>query len=1201
MIDGTKLGRYEIRSKIGEGGMGEVYLAQDTKLDRKVALKILPADVASQRDRMERFIREAKSAAALNHPNIAHIYEIGEHDGTHFIAMEYIDGETLREKIHKSRVPLSKLLKYLNQVAEGLGKAHAAGIVHRDLKPENIMITRDDYAKVLDFGLAKLVEPQRSFGSGSGSSEVATALMHQHSTPGMVMGTIGYMSPEQASGRVHEIDHRSDIFSFGCILFEAATGQRAFEGKDALDSLHKIVHAPTPQLKDVNPLAPDELQRIVRRCLAKESEKRYQSIKEVAIELDDLQQDLKAQTASNYSGHAVSSTSAATSASARAEEGFWVAVLPFKTSGTSLEVNTLAEGLADEIVTGLSRFSYLRVIARSSTSRYASETSDVRDVGKELGARYVMEGSLRQAGTTLRVAVQLVDAISGAQLWAETYNRAFSTGQIFELQDELVPRIVSTVADLHGVLPHSMSEVVRRKPPDQLSPYEAVLRSFGYTERVTADELADALACLELAVQKAPNYADALAMLASYYTQDHGQGFDLRTEPLLKGENLARKAVEIAPANHLAWISLAQVHFFQKEFQTFTNAAERAVALNQMDGNSMATLGELLTFSGNWERGPELVERAKQLNPNHPGWYWYVNFHRAYQERDYESALGFALKVNLPSHWVSPAMLAAAYGQLGQREAAAKAVRDMLKLRPEVASTVRVNLEKWWTPEDVEHFIDGLRKAGLKIAAKTEGSEFSLEAVDPATEDKLKLELSTPSIAVLPFTNVSADPENEFFCDGLAEELLNALGKIEELKVAARTSAFSFKGKNVNVSEIGRVLGVNTVLEGSVRKAEERVRITVQLVSIADGYHLWSERYDREMKDIFDVQDEITLAIVDALKVKLLGAKKAAVLKRHTRSPEAHEFYLRGLSYFMRWTPDFFQKAIESFDQAIAIDPRYAPAYAGLAECYTEMSFFGAPREWMPKAKEAARQALELDDTLGNAHNSLAVIKMYYDRDYAGAEHEFKRGIALDPGSAHIHMWYGWYLGLMGRFDEGLKEQRRAQELDPLSDHSNFGIGATFYWSRQPERAIEHFHGVIELNPNFRIAYWFLTDAYVAKGDFASAIATIENAPIALNDPVTLSAAGHAYGKAGERRKALEILSELERQSSQEYELAFHIAQIYLGLGDHEQALAWLEKACDERSIWLIWLGVDPKFDPLRSDPRFQDLLRRVGAAAELR
>src|SRR6266478_5427195 len=332
----SSISHYRIVSKIGAGGMGEVYLAQDTKLDRKVALKILPRNVAANRDRMERFVREAKSAAALNHPNVAHIYEIGESNGTHFIAMEFIDGQTLREKIHGDKAPLPKLLKYLIQVAQGLSKAHAAGIVHRDLKPDNIMITRDDFAKVLDFGLAKLVEPQRTFGSNeSGSSEIVTAVMQHpgnpvdqsswdsgHSTPGMVIGTIGYMSPEQASGRVDEIDHRSDIFSFGCILFEAATGQRAFEGKDALDSLHKIVHAPTPQLKDVNPLAPDELQRIVRRCLAKESEKRYQSMKQVALEIDDLQQELKGLAGSEYSGRLAPATSVSTSGMTRADEGF---------------------------------------------------------------------------------------------------------------------------------------------------------------------------------------------------------------------------------------------------------------------------------------------------------------------------------------------------------------------------------------------------------------------------------------------------------------------------------------------------------------------------------------------------------------------------------------------------------------------------------------------------------------------------------------------------------------------------------------------------------------------------------------------------------------------------------------------------------------------------------------------------------------
>ncbi len=296
---GTHLGRYEIVSLIGAGGMGEVYLALDAQLNRTVALKILPSDVASDGERMRRFIQEAKAAAALSHPNIAHIYEVGESEGTHFIAMEYIDGETLRTEIHRAKTPLNKLLKYLAQVAQGLAKAHAAGIVHRDLKPDNIMIARDGYAKILDFGLAKLIEPQK--GTDGGSSEVATAILLQHSTPGMIMGTVGYMSPEQAQGRGKEIDHRSDIFSFGCILYEAATGRKAFEGKDVLDSLHKIVHAPTPQIRDVNADAPNEMQRIVRRCLAKEPEKRYQSIKEVAIELDELRQELKDKAELEYS------------------------------------------------------------------------------------------------------------------------------------------------------------------------------------------------------------------------------------------------------------------------------------------------------------------------------------------------------------------------------------------------------------------------------------------------------------------------------------------------------------------------------------------------------------------------------------------------------------------------------------------------------------------------------------------------------------------------------------------------------------------------------------------------------------------------------------------------------------------------------------------------------------------------------------
>jgi eukaryotic-like serine/threonine-protein kinase len=288
---GTKPGRYEIRSKIGEGGMGEVYLAQDTKLDRKVALKILPADLAANQDRMRRFVQEAKAAAALNHPNIAHIYEIGESDGVNFIAMEFIDGVTLREKIHQERTELRKLLRVLQHTAEGLAKAHAAGIVHRDLKPDNIMITRDGHAKILDFGLAKLIEQQPL--PSSDSSEAATAVMPQHSTPGVIMGTVGYMSPEQARGDVRDIDHRSDIFSFGCILFEAATRQKPFMGDTMVKSLHKIIYEPAPLLTEFNPTAPADLQRIVRRCLAKDPDERYQTIKDVAIELKELRREIE--------------------------------------------------------------------------------------------------------------------------------------------------------------------------------------------------------------------------------------------------------------------------------------------------------------------------------------------------------------------------------------------------------------------------------------------------------------------------------------------------------------------------------------------------------------------------------------------------------------------------------------------------------------------------------------------------------------------------------------------------------------------------------------------------------------------------------------------------------------------------------------------------------------------------------------------
>src|SRR6267378_2579414 len=299
--------------------MGEVYLAHDTELNRKVALKILPAELAVNQDRMRRFVQEAKAAAALNHPNVAHVYEIGERDGVNFIAMEYVEGKTLREKIHYERTELRKLIKYLQQVASGLAKAHAAGIVHRDLKPDNIMITRDGYAKILDFGLAKLIEIPQPGPDGGTISDAATVALEPHSIPGRLMGTVGYMSPEQAQGK-SQIDHRSDIFSFGCMLFEAVTKQRPFQGESNVQSLYRIVYEPAPLLRDFDPAASPELQRVVRRCLQKDPDERYQSIQDIALELKELRRDMEGDTQFDdtaTSARPTSSASAQPTSSAR--------------------------------------------------------------------------------------------------------------------------------------------------------------------------------------------------------------------------------------------------------------------------------------------------------------------------------------------------------------------------------------------------------------------------------------------------------------------------------------------------------------------------------------------------------------------------------------------------------------------------------------------------------------------------------------------------------------------------------------------------------------------------------------------------------------------------------------------------------------------------------------------------------------------
>ncbi|MEP6920512.1 MAG: protein kinase [bacterium] len=833
---GKLLGHYQVRSLLGAGGMGEVYLAQDTKLDRAVALKILSAEFAADKNRMRRFEQEARSAAALNHAHIAHIYEIGEAEGKHFISMEYIEGETLRNKIHREKTSLPKLLKYLAQVAAGLAKAHERGIVHRDLKPDNIMVTRDGDAKVLDFGLAKLVQPPKQTGGGDGvPSDVVTAKLSQHSTPGMVMGTVGYMSPEQAQGQVREIDHRSDIFSFGCILYEAATGLRAFEGKDVLDSLHKIVYAPTPQIKDTNAAAPDELQRIVRRCLAKEPEKRYQSIKDVGIELEELRQELK-----------------------------------------------------------------------------------------------------------------------------------------------------------------------------------------GFPE------------------------------------------FEQTVRPAAGGRSVSRDAQAKTEGAYPSAIGTSEIGASRP-----TSSAEYVVS--GISRHQHAALAALLVVAG--------IAAVS--------WYY---FH-------------------------------------------------------------------------------------------SQNSKIAIH-----------------SIAVLPFTNVSKDTDMEYLSDGISESLINSLSQLPDVKVIARSSAFKYKGTEVDLKEVAKALGVEAILTGRVTQRGENLSISVELVNASDKTQMWGEQYDRKATDLLAVQSEIAKHIAEKLRLRLSGEEQKQLTKHYSDNVEAYQAYLKGRFYSDKSTESGLKKGIEYFNQAIAIDPNYALAWAGLANGYWEDSdIHVAPHDVMPKAKHAAMKAIAIDDTLAEGHAALAIALTAYDWDWPNAENEFRRAIELSPDYPTAHANYGWYLSLMARTEEAIAESKRATELDPLSTDYNHNLGLALYRGRRPDQAVAQFRKTLELDPNDWITRTNLGWALISQGKFTEAITELQRARQIDDNHYVLAGLGQAYALSGNRSGALKAIEQMKEWSKRRYVSPHSIALVYAGLGEKDLAFEWLEKAIEARSEHMGWLRVDPRMDPLRSDPRFTALVRRIG------
>jgi len=455
---------------------------------------------------------------------------------------------------------------------------------------------------------------------------------------------------------------------------------------------------------------------------------------------------------------------------------------------------------------------------------------------------------------------------------------------------------------------------------------------------------------------------------------------------------------------------------------------------------------------------------------------------------------------------------------------------------------------------------------------------------------------SAKSIAVLPFDNLSSDQANAYFAGAIQDEILTRLAKIADLKVISRTSTQRFKSAPDDLRQIARQLGVANILEGSVQKTADQVRVNVQLINATTDAHLWAETYDRKLIDIFAVESDIAKTIADTLQAKLTGAEKKAISSHPTENAEAHLLYLKGRYHAQKLSKEELDKALELFNQAIALDPDYALAYDGIAFCYfVAIDWLVPAAEVGPKWLEAARKAVELDDTLAEAHTELANAQFWYGRNWAAAEGEFKRAIQLEPRYAPAHEYYGWYLVSMGRVDEGLTEGRRALEIDPLSVESSCVLAWSLWLARRYDEAIEQLRKTLDLDPNYWWAHSILGRCYLGKGMRSEAIAEFQKARSLESTIVEpLAGLGVAYALEGDNAEAMKVLNELQERAKRSYVSPYFIAIVCNGLGEKDQAFAWLDKAYADRSWYLMELKVSPEIDSLRSDPRFQALYKKM-------
>jgi adenylate cyclase len=759
-----------------------------------------------------------------------------------------------------------------------------------------------------------------------------------------------------------------------------------------------------------------------------------------------------------------------------------IAVLPFDNLSGDSKQDHLVDGLTETIITELSRFGGLFVIARNSVFTYKGKPVKVQQVAEDLGVQYVLEGSMQRSADRIRITAQLIDAVTGTHIWAQSYDRKLS--DIFSVQDDVTERIVGSLGAYQGVLAEAARERAKRKDPASFSAYDAVQLGVEQKHRLTKEDNAAAQALFEKAIELDPQFAQAHVGMAWIHIQQFWFGWtDEPERAVAQTREAAQKAIALDPSDAEAHWLLAEAYLADGRFEQAEAEFERAVTLNPNHADLLAGWGYASTLLGESERASEFIIKAMRLNPHYPDWYDRTLGTSAYMSRRYEDAIAALKKVT--QHVIQSRLyLAASYARLDRLAEARAEVAAAMELDADISIGKFSSIELYKNPDDLEHLRNGLRKAGLR-----EMSPLPLP-------DK-------PSIAVLPFNNMSDDPSQDYFADGITEDLITDLSKISGLFVIARNSSFSYKGQQVKVRQVAEDLGVRYVLEGSVRRVGDQVRINAQLIDATTDGHLWADRYDGTLEDVFALQDEVSQKIVSALAVTLTPDEQKRLSHAAKANPEAYDLLLRGLERFRRYTRETNVEAREYFERAVAIDPDFARAYADIALTHAEDIFHRwtkSPERSFQLALGMAQHALMLDDDSRVGRFALAFTYLNMKR-YDEALAENQRVLDLDPNHAEGHAQRGLLLSYVGRPAEGLEAIRTAMRLDPR--HPFFYVwilGQAQLLLRQTEDAITQFERVIESNPDFVIGHIMLASAYAHAGRIEDAQWEAEEILVLLPD-----------------------------------------------------------------------------------------------------